>query len=70
MAAQRDPHVLDQLAQSAAGLAQELRDAGAGAVWLAGKADLAVDGVDGYVFAGCDALATLATVLDQLGVQR
>ena len=28
-------------------------------VWLAGKPDLGVDGVDGYVFAGCDALAVL-----------
>ena len=35
-------------------------------MWLAGKPDLAVDGVDGYVFAGCDALAVLRTVHEQL----
>ncbi|NYJ04673.1 methylmalonyl-CoA mutase subunit beta [Petropleomorpha daqingensis] len=57
-------------AESAAGLAKELRDAGATSVWLAGKPDLAVDGVDGYVYAGCDALDTLHTVFEQLGVQR
>jgi methylmalonyl-CoA mutase len=56
-------------AESAAGLAAELRDAGATSVWLAGKPDLAVDGVDGYVYAGCDALQTLTTVLEQLGVE-
>ena len=57
-------------AESAAGLAKELRDAGATSVWLAGKPDLGVDGVDGYVYAGCDALDTLHTVFEQLGVQR
>ena len=57
-------------AESAAGLATELRDAGATSVWLAGKPDLGVDGVDGYVYAGCDALDTLHTVFEQLGVQR
>jgi methylmalonyl-CoA mutase len=56
-------------AESAATLAKELREAGATQVWLAGKPDLAVDGVDGYVFAGCDALDVLRTVHDQLGVQ-
>jgi methylmalonyl-CoA mutase len=56
-------------AESAAGLAKELRDAGATAVWLAGKPDPGVDGVDGYVYAGCDALDTLHTVFEQLGVQ-
>ena len=44
---------------TAAGLATELREAGATQVWLAGKPDLDVDGVDGYVFAGCDALDVL-----------
>src|SRR4051794_23757570 len=44
-------------ASEAAGLAKELREAGATQVWLAGKPDLDVDGVDGYVFAGCDALS-------------
>ncbi|WP_347057911.1 methylmalonyl-CoA mutase family protein [Blastococcus sp. HT6-30] len=53
----------------AAGLARELRAAGATQVWLAGKPDLAVDGVDGYVFAGCDALAALRTVHAELGLE-
>jgi len=56
-------------AESAAALAQALRDAGATSVWLAGKPDLEVDGVDGYVFAGCDALDVLRTVHEQLGGQ-
>jgi methylmalonyl-CoA mutase len=49
-------------AESAASLAAELKTAGATQVWLAGKPDLAIDGVDGYVFAGCDALDVLRTV--------
>jgi methylmalonyl-CoA mutase len=57
-------------AESAAGLAKQLRDAGATAVWLAGKPSLEVDGVDGHVYAGVDALGTLRSVLEQLGVQR
>lgn len=56
-------------AETAAGLAAELRAAGATQVWLAGKPDLAVDGVDGYVHTGCDALAALRTVHQELGVQ-
>jgi len=56
-------------AESASRLAKELREAGATQVWLAGKPDLAVDGVDGYVFAGCDALSVLRTAHEQLGVQ-
>jgi methylmalonyl-CoA mutase len=56
-------------AESAAGLVAELRAAGATSVWLAGKPDLQVDGVDGYVYAGCDALAALRTAHEQLGVQ-
>jgi methylmalonyl-CoA mutase len=56
-------------AAAAAGLAAELRAAGATHVWLAGKPDLAVDGVDGYVFAGCDALGVLRSAHEQLGVQ-
>jgi len=52
-------------ATSAAELAAELRAAGATQVWLAGKPDLAVDGVDGYVYTGCDALSVLRTVHDQ-----
>jgi methylmalonyl-CoA mutase len=54
-------------AATAAGLAEELRAAGAAQVWLAGKPDLAIDGVDGYVFAGCDALDVLHRVHEQLG---
>jgi methylmalonyl-CoA mutase len=55
-------------ASEAAGLAKELREAGATQVWLAGKPDLEIDGVDGYVFTGCDALDVLRTVHEQLGV--
>jgi methylmalonyl-CoA mutase len=55
-------------AESAAVLAAELRAAGAEHVWLAGKPSLGVDGVDGYVYAGCDALDVLRTVHGQLGV--
>ncbi|MGY1747091.1 methylmalonyl-CoA mutase subunit beta [Blastococcus sp. SYSU D00695] len=56
-------------AGSAAALAADLRAAGATAVWLAGRPSLDVDGVDGYVYAGCDALQALRTVHEQLGVQ-
>ncbi|MBW8766522.1 MAG: methylmalonyl-CoA mutase small subunit [Geodermatophilales bacterium] len=56
-------------AESAAGLAAELKATGATSVWLAGKPDLAIDGVDGYVFTGCDALDVLRTVHDELGVK-
>jgi methylmalonyl-CoA mutase len=57
-------------AHSAASLAAELRGAGATAVWLAGKPSLDVAGVDGYVYAGVDALETLRTVFEQVGVDR
>jgi methylmalonyl-CoA mutase len=57
-------------ADSAAGLAAELRSAGATQVWLAGKPELGVDGVDGYVYAGCDALAAIRAVHEQLGVNE
>ena len=57
-------------ASEAAGLAAELKAAGATQVWLAGKPDLAIDGVDGYVFAGCDALDVLRTVHGELLGQR
>ncbi|MCZ2806452.1 methylmalonyl-CoA mutase family protein [Modestobacter sp. VKM Ac-2983] len=53
-------------ADSAAPLAAELRAAGATQVWLAGPPSLAVDGVDGYLYAGCDALDVLTTVLADL----
>ncbi|MGY1775194.1 methylmalonyl-CoA mutase subunit beta [Geodermatophilus sp. SYSU D00804] len=55
-------------AEAAAALAAELRAAGAEHVWLAGKPSLGVDGVDGYVYAGCDALEVLRTVHGQLGL--
>jgi methylmalonyl-CoA mutase len=55
-------------AQSAAALAAGLRAAGATSVWLAGKPSLDVDGVDGYVYAGCDALEVLRAAHEQLGV--
>jgi methylmalonyl-CoA mutase len=55
-------------ADSAAELAAELRAAGATQVWLAGPPSLGVDGVDGYVYAGCDALAVLRSVVGQFGV--
>jgi methylmalonyl-CoA mutase len=56
-------------AAEAAGLAARLREAGATHVWLAGKPGLEIDGVDGYVFAGCDAIGVLRTVHEQLGGQ-
>ena len=49
-------------ADEAAGAVKELRDAGAVHVWLAGQVD--VDGVDGTIFAGGDALAALRTTLE------
>jgi methylmalonyl-CoA mutase len=59
-------------AESAAGLARQLREAGASSVWLAGRPEPDVDGsladVDGYVFAGCDALAVLREVHGRLEV--
>lgn len=54
-------------AEAAASAVQALRDAGARQIWLAGK--LEVPGVDGNVFAGCDALATLRSALDALQVR-
>ncbi|RBY77766.1 methylmalonyl-CoA mutase [Geodermatophilus sp. TF02-6] len=53
-------------AESAAALAAQLHAAGATQVWLAGKPSLGVDGVDGYVYAGCDALDVLRAVHEQL----
>jgi methylmalonyl-CoA mutase len=55
-------------AESAAALAAALKAAGATQVWLAGKPSLEVDGVDGYVYAGCDALDVLRTVHEELGI--
>jgi methylmalonyl-CoA mutase len=59
----------EDYADGAAALAAELRAAGATAVWLAGKPSLEVAGVDGYLYAGCDALEVLHTVHEQLGVK-
>ena len=50
-------------------LAAQLRAAGATQVWLAGPPSLAVDGVDGYLYAGCDALQVLTTVTTHLGLE-
>jgi methylmalonyl-CoA mutase len=49
-------------ASEAEAAAAALREAGASYVWLAGKGDH--PGVDGTLFAGCDALAVLTTTLD------
>ena len=54
-------------ADEAAPAAKALREAGAELVWLAGKLD--TDGVDGYLYTGCDALDVLRRTLDTLGVQ-
>jgi methylmalonyl-CoA mutase len=55
-------------ADAAAPAAQALHAAGAHYVWLAGTpAD--VPGVDGYLYAGVDALEVLATTFDRLGVK-
>ncbi len=51
-------------------VAAELREAGATQVWLAGRPSLDVEGVDGYVFAGCDALAVLREIHPALCGQR
>jgi methylmalonyl-CoA mutase len=48
--------------------ARALREAGATYVWLAGKGEYG--GVDGNVFAGCNALDVLRSTLDRLGVSE
>ncbi|WP_405625454.1 methylmalonyl-CoA mutase subunit beta [Streptomyces sp. NBC_00016] len=53
--------------EQAATLAQELKDAGASHVFLAGRPGQ-YPGVDTYVFAGCDAVAVLSAALDRMGV--
>jgi methylmalonyl-CoA mutase len=60
-------------AEQAAEVADALRAAGAGKVLLAGRPGSADAGsadpnVDGYVYAGCDAVEVLAGMLDELGV--
>ncbi|GAA4618794.1 methylmalonyl-CoA mutase family protein [Saccharopolyspora hordei] len=56
-------------ADRAAETAEALKRAGARQVLLAGKPS-GTGGVDGYVHAGCDALAVLTDVHEQLGVRR
>jgi methylmalonyl-CoA mutase len=53
-------------ADEAADAAKALRAAGAEQIWLAGTME--VDGVDGNLFTGCDALAVLHRAFDALGV--
>ncbi|MFJ1735608.1 methylmalonyl-CoA mutase family protein [Streptomyces sp. NPDC088254] len=48
-------------------VAAELRAAGAAHVFLAGRPGQHA-GVDGYVFAGCDAVSVLSSTLDRMGV--
>ncbi|MFI8814741.1 methylmalonyl-CoA mutase family protein [Streptomyces sp. NPDC055082] len=54
-------------AEHAEGVASALRAAGAGQVFLAGRPG-DHPGVDSFVFAGCDAIAVLSSVLDRMGV--
>jgi methylmalonyl-CoA mutase len=53
-------------AESAADLAVTLHAGGVEHVWLAGKPGY--DGVESYVYTGCDAVAVLSEVLRELGV--
>lgn len=60
-------------AEKAAAIATALKAAGAPRVWLAGRpgereAAWKAAGVDGYLFAGDDTLATLRGLLADLGV--
>jgi methylmalonyl-CoA mutase len=57
-------------ADTAPWVAKALRDAGATYVWLAGRRPKAgeIAGVDGYLYAGCDAVEVLRSTLDELGV--
>ncbi|WP_433442440.1 methylmalonyl-CoA mutase family protein [Nonomuraea sp. CA-141351] len=55
-------------AQHATAVAAALRKAGARKVWLAGKGEY--EGVDGNLYAGCDALAVLRETFDHLEVTR
>lgn len=54
-------------AEQAAPVAGALKAAGATRVFLAGRPGEYAD-VDAHVFAGCDAVAVLTSVLDRLGV--
>ncbi|MFE5118653.1 methylmalonyl-CoA mutase small subunit [Streptomyces sp. NPDC056669] len=60
-------------AQEAAAVAERLKAAGATRVYLAGRPGTQQDeyeraGVDGYVFAGCDAVEVLSSALNTMGV--
>ncbi|KND40623.1 MULTISPECIES: methylmalonyl-CoA mutase family protein [Streptomyces] len=55
--------------ERAATAAAALRAAGASHVFLAGR-PAEYTGVDGFVFAGCDAVAVLSATLDRMGVSR
>ncbi|MFI8505128.1 cobalamin B12-binding domain-containing protein, partial [Streptomyces sp. NPDC085524] len=55
--------------EQAEAVADALRAAGASTVFLAGRPGTAGSSVDEYVFAGCDAVAVLSSVLDRMGVQ-
>ncbi|MEU2395800.1 methylmalonyl-CoA mutase subunit beta [Streptomyces sp. NPDC007369] len=54
--------------EQAEAVAAALRSAGATTVFLAGRPGTAAGAVDEYVFAGCDAVAVLSSVLDRMGV--
>ncbi|WP_330299089.1 methylmalonyl-CoA mutase family protein [Streptomyces sp. NBC_00503] len=54
--------------EQAEAVAAALRSAGATTVFLAGRPGTASAAVDEYVFAGCDAVAVLSSVLDRMGV--
>ncbi|WP_328908410.1 methylmalonyl-CoA mutase small subunit [Streptomyces sp. NBC_00234] len=54
-------------AEQAGPVAAALKAAGAEQVFLAGRPG-EYTGVDGYVFAGCDVVAVLSSVLDRMGV--
>lgn len=54
-------------AEQAGDVAEALAAAGARRVYLAGR-PAAYPGVDEYVFAGCDVVAVLSSVLDRMGV--
>ncbi|MCM1969292.1 methylmalonyl-CoA mutase family protein [Streptomyces sp. G1] len=56
--------------EQAEAVAAALRSAGATTLFLAGKPGTAAAAVDEYVFAGCDAVAVLSSVLDRMGVAQ
>ncbi|MGW5847834.1 methylmalonyl-CoA mutase family protein [Streptomyces sp. NPDC055254] len=54
--------------EQAGAVAAALRSAGATTVYLAGRPGTAGAAADAYVFAGCDAVSVLSSVLDRMGV--